>query len=307
MARKRSRWLVPVVAIAIVALGAAVLRFRERSASGPDPILGRLRALGYVGYVRADPGPERTGVTRHDPARVQPGVNVYCSVRSAEISFVDMRGVTLHRLLTPDKGSADCLLELYDGHTFLALNPPHLTRLDWNSSVQWVSNGGHHHDVAVGRNGEIYTLSERRAFIHHGSRLFPVIDHSLTMLSPSGRIVLTIPLLPLFRDRVSEERLDRVAAILSARGSESPEYQRESDVLHPNTVELLERDLAVARAGSVLLCFRELDLVAILDLEARTCCGAGAPGNSIRRINRPSSMAERFSSSTTADAAAPHA
>jgi hypothetical protein len=113
-----------------------------------------------------------------------------------------------------------------------------------------------------------------------------VLDHFVTSLDASGRILRQIPLLELFRERVPAERFARMSEVLREAGAESPEYERESNVLHPNTIEILPRDLSVAPAGTALLCLRELDLVAIVDLEA----GRGELGR--RRAGRsPSSLA----------------
>lgn len=289
------RWL-PVLGsllgVALAVVGVAVLRSREPAGHSPsraaDPETERLRALGYVGYVHDDVDPERDGVTRHDPARAQPGVNVYCSAHGSEVFFLDMQGSILHRLVTPAaKQGADCLLEPYDGASFLALNAPRLSRLDWNSSRLWTSADGHHHDVAVGAEGRIYTLSERQGWLSHESRRLPVQDHAVSVLSPRGQVERTIPLLPLFADRIARERLARMVELLAGGGSSGAEYQRESDVLHPNTIELLARDLSVAPAGNALLCLRELDLVAIVDLEAAKVLWSWGPGE-LDRPHHPS-------------------
>ena len=293
--RARFQWL-PVLGlvsgISLVALGVVVLRWREPAGHAPrptDPTTERLRALGYVGYVHDDPDPERDGVMLHDPARAQSGINVYCSAHGTEVSFVDMQGSILHRLVipAPDDDKADCLLEPYDAASFLGLNAPRLTRLDWNSSRLWVSSDGHHHDVAVDAEGRVYTLSALRSWLAHDSRRLPVQDHTVTVLNRDGRVERTIPLLPLFADRIPAERLARMVELLAELRSSSPEYHQASDVLHPNTIELLARDLPVAPAGSALLCVRELDLVAIVDLQAERLLWTWGPGV-LERPHHPS-------------------
>jgi Arylsulfotransferase (ASST) len=267
------RWL--LLGIAALALGLAIARaWQHRAAeapvAAPDPMTERLRALGYIGDVLEDPDPAREGVTLHDAARAWPGVNVYCSVHATEIVFLSMQGTPLHRLSLPASGwgAGDCMVTPYDDRSILALDAPSLARLD-RSSVLWVSDAAHHHDVSVGPDGSIHTLSERRVFTSHAGGLLPVLDHFVTRLDANGRILRQIPLLELFRERVPAERFARMSQVLREAGAESPEYERESDVLHPNTIEILPRDLSVAPAGTALLCLRELDLLAIVDLDAK--------------------------------------
>jgi len=258
-----------------------MLHRSERPTAPPeaDPTTARLRALGYMTYVKEDLDPAREGVTRYDERRAYAGVNVYCATNTTKILFTDMRGGLLHSLSLPVLGwGSDCLLEPYDGASFLALNAPHLARLDWRSTPLWVSDGGHHHDVAVGGDGRIYTLSERPTHVDHEGRLLSVQDHSISVLGAGGQLERAIPLLPLFRDRIPTERFARMAEVAARKGVQSNEYKRESDVLHPNTIELLARDLSVARAGNALICLRELDLVAIIDLEAETLVWSWGPG-----------------------------
>jgi hypothetical protein len=281
-----------VLGIALIALGFAVFRSRDGPDASPrrvDPTTERLRALGYVGYVLDDPKPERDGVILHDPARAQDGVNVYCSAHGTEVSFLDMQGRVLHRLVipAPDDDKAHCLLEPYDATSFLGLNGPRITRLDWNSSRLWVSSVDHHHDLAVGAGGRIYTLSARQGWLTDDSRRLPVLDHAVTVLSGDGRLERTIPLLPLFADRIPAERRARMVELLADFRFSSPEYHEASDVLHPNTIEIIARDIAVAPAGSALLCFRSLDLVAIVDLEAERVLWTWGPGV-LERPHHPS-------------------
>lgn len=273
-----------LLGLAVLALALVIGRAWQRRASEPpatagDPMTERLRALGYLGDVVEDPDPSREGVTLHDAARAWPGVNVYCSVHATEVVFLSMRGTPLHRLHLPARGwgAGDCMVEPYDERTVLALDAPSLARLD-RSSVLWVSDAAHHHDVSVGPGGSIHTLSERRVFTSHAGALLPVLDHFATTLDAQGRILRQVPLLELFRERVPAERFARMREALRESGAGSPEYERESDVLHPNTIEILPRDLAVARAGQALLCLRELDLLAIVDLDAKRVLWSWGPG-----------------------------
>ena len=200
----------------------------------------------------------------HDAARAHPGVNVYCSVGSTSVNFLDMSGTVLHTIELPDPGEgSDCMLVPDGKGGFLALVWPALFRIGRDSTVQWVSRRGHHHDLALDGQGRIYTLSEKPGVLYHGLYTLPIQDHSILVLDLDGAVVREIELSPLFRGSIPLGRLE-VMSRLSLR--QDPEaYELASDVYHPNTISVLDRRLAIGQRGDLLLCLRELDLIVVLD------------------------------------------
>src|SRR5690606_6525692 len=73
--------------------------------------------------------------------------------------------------------------------------------------------------------------------------------------------------------------LDAMGRILRRDGSAAtPAYRNAADLFHPNGIELLDRDLPVAPKGSALVSLRELDTIAIIDLQREKVVWSFGPG-----------------------------
>lgn len=253
---------------------------RDGDAREPGSEVEYLGALGYVESVVSDPFPDRRGVTRYDRSAASPGVNVYCSVRSQEVDFLDMEGERLHTLRIPQAGEGrDCTLQPAAGGGFLVLTHPTLSRIDWDSGVGWTSDLGHHHDFAVAEDGRIYSLVERQGSLSFRGRPLAIRDHALVWLSPEGRYDGGILLSNVFGRAIPAARLRTMAALVESDRADGDDYARASDVLHPNGVELVDRDLPFARTGDLILCLRELDMLAVLDPRTQRVRWAWGPGD----------------------------
>jgi hypothetical protein len=268
-----------------LALAASLLACCSAEREGEDEVLAeQLGALGYIEHVIDDPDPTRKGVALYDPSRAQPGINVYCSVHSTDVRFLDMQGGVLHQINLPEAGEgADCLLEPYGDDSFLALSWPNLAKVDWDSNVAWISRKGYHHDVAVGADGSIFALSERPGVVRVGTVELPIRDHAILVLDANGRVRREVELSRLFDDRIPGRRLQRLRRLHLSGDAQPRHYDELSDVYHPNTIEILDRDVARGEAGDLLVCLRELDLVAILNLEREAVVWSWGPG----QLDRP--------------------
>jgi len=268
------------VAAAIVALGVLVWRLSEPSS--PVPVVTadagsearqreELLALGYAeGATEATPG-EGDGVTRFDRERAVPGTNVWCSVRSSEVHFMDLEGRVLRSLSLPDPGVGhDCMARPTPDGGFLTLASPHLVKWNRDLEIEWTSSDAHHHDAFVAPDGTVTTFSEQPGRIDYRGHRLEIRDHAIAILGPDGRLRRKVPLSLLLRDLIRESRLRNLLA-LTLQGGETAKRRRSvvGDVFHPNGIVVLDRDLGPARAGNVLVCLRELDRLAIVDLDAR--------------------------------------
>jgi len=289
--RRRAVVVVVALAVAGVTAGAWWVARERRVASDAarsEQVKSQLRALGYVAEVTDELDSSRSGVVLHDASRASPGVNIYCSVHGNRVHFLDMEGRELHTIALPNAGEgSDCMLEPYGERSFLALAWPTLTLLDFDSRVAWTSEAGQHHDVAVDTEGRVWSLLLQEAVLRERFHTLPIVDDFLARLGPGGEVAWQLRLSELFASALPEERLLRMEKLLERSGRQSPAYAAASDVFHFNTVEVLDRDLAVARRGHVLLCARELDLVAIVDPEARAVVWRWGPGE-LERPHHPS-------------------
>ncbi len=268
------------LAASFVAFAAVLWQLGSRPRPAPAPTAAvevdarqreELEALGYTeGATDALPD-ARDGVGTYDRERAAPGTNVWCSVRSSELHFMDLEGRMLRSLSLPDPGVGhDCMAEPTPDGGLLTLASPHLAKWSREGELQWTSSDGHHHDAFPAADGTTYTFSEHPGWLDHRGRRLPIRDHSIVVLGPDGRLRRRVPLSLLLGNLVRESRLRNLLALELHGGEEAK--RREAvvgDVFHPNGIAVLDRDVGPARAGQVLVCARELDRIAIVDLDAR--------------------------------------
>jgi hypothetical protein len=254
-----------IVALAALASMQAAGWVRAAELNDSDAEMkAQLEALGYLEAVSSNPDPTRSGVALHDPERASAGINVYCSVYTPEIKFLDMKGKVLHTIRLPDAGTgADCMLEPDGAGRFIALVQPNLIQIDWDSRVSWTSQRAHHHDFAVAPNGDIHTFSQRPGTVMSGELALPILDQTIAVVRRGGSLVREIAFKRLFADRIPKQRLARMAA--HRHKPKSRPYLAASDVYHPNSIEILQRDSALGRRGDWLVCLRNQNLVAVVD------------------------------------------
>jgi arylsulfotransferase ASST len=288
-----------IVSVALLTfLAGAVL---VASKTFPGPQLADAYAGGQALYTKLtgydDPystdlwKPERTprkGVTVYDPARAENGVTLYAAGQEAAAYLIDMHGNVLHKWRRPYStvwnktanvkkpqpdefvyfrkvrmvGDGD-LLAIYEG----VGDTPYgygMVKLDRNSNVIWTYFGNTHHDFDVGPDGRIYVLTQEitsEPMPEFGNLSNPRIDDFLVVLSPDGK----------------EEA--KIRLILSVAGSpykhllHTVSSYSVGDPLHTNDVDYIAaeaaRNFPMGKPGQLLLSFRELNAIGVLDLQRR--------------------------------------
>jgi hypothetical protein len=228
-------------------------------------------------------------VTVHKPDKVQPGFTLYTSGHAQEVYLVDMDGRPVHTWNLPfssvwDRSAAvrhpqpdtHVYIEkavLYPNGDLLAIyvavgDTPWgygLVKMDRDSRVLWKYLQHAHHDVDVGPDGRVYVLVNEIATdrIEGFPQLRPPrIDDLVVVLSPDGRELKRVNLLRAMA-RSPYARLLTTVPWYTTREN--------GDYLHTNTVDVLDGTrtgkLPEATEGRVLLSFREINTIAILDLE----------------------------------------
>lgn len=233
--------------------------------------------------------PERRpdkGVTVYIPGKAQEGLTLYTSGSAAAAYLIDMNGTVRHQwrrpfstVWQPDAGwvanpqpdefvhfrnayafpNGD-LLALYEGNG----DTPYgygIVKLDRNSEVIWSYPGRTHHQLSVGPDGKIYVLThgifdDEVAGLGHLQR--PRLEDSLVVLSPEGKELQRIRLLTALAKSKYRHMLYTVSGFALA------------DPLHANGVDYIDQpaaaNFAFGREGQILLSFRELNGIAVLDL-----------------------------------------
>jgi len=135
-----------------------------------------------------------------------------------------------------------------------------LVKMTKDSHVIWKYLDRVHHDVEVGADGRIYTLTHRirnEPVPDMPELERPVLEDFLVILSPDGTVEQKISLL----DAMAASPYRKFLAALSDYGRQDP--------LHANAAKPIDAKSATApaswQAGDVLLSFRESGLLAVLD------------------------------------------
>jgi hypothetical protein len=234
--------------------------------------LTRLLSVGYLdGSV---PAPEASGVTVSDPARAWRGLNLVVSGHEPGAALMAMDGTELHAWscafhdVWPESRVADERLDTQfwrrarlcqNGEVLALFDWLGLVRLDAASSVIWSYDGGSHHDLDVDEDGLIYVLDQEAKIVPDVRADGPVLEEFVTVLSPGGEVLERVSIL---------EALER-----SRYGALLERMPAGHDILHTNTIELLDGSLAdripAFERGNLLISIRSLDAIAVLDLERR--------------------------------------
>jgi hypothetical protein len=244
----------------------------------------------------------RTGVTIDRPKLTWDGFTLYTSASGTWAQLLDMRGTVVHRWQMPfsrawqvptqvERPLRDDKIYWFRAHLYpngdlLAVyqtdgDTPHgygLAKIDKNSELIWTYSARVHHDVDVGEDGRIYTLTH--AVVHQRPDKLngipaPYIADYLVVLSPRGKELKKIPILEAFRDSPFALTLASLTDPASKGNSfllASPGMSEEKgDITHANSVKVLSRALAprfrLFKPGQVLISLRRLNTLAVVDVE----------------------------------------
>jgi len=252
---------------------------RER----PDVDLG---ALGYAAGTRPE-SPSLAapiGGRVHLPEATAPGLNLWCAGHAPEAYLETLAGEPVHRwAVDPDRlpgvpplrhatQRAWRRVRLLPDGGLLALHEAHaLLRLDVDSALVWAVGEGAHHDFDLDAAGRVHVLV-RRAVEHPGiAGGQTVVDDGVLVLGPDGAVVARHSLLEALARSPWAHVLDAAAAQPDGRTLDAGDGLAR-DLLHVNAYALLRSVPAGLPAafqpGRALLCFRELDALALFDPEA---------------------------------------
>lgn len=235
-----------------------------------------LERLNSVAYLAAtEPAPEASGVTLHNSGASFEGLNFCTSGHLPGAYLMDMNGAVVHEwrcdfvtawpesahLVNRDGAGYWRRAHLMENGDVLGIYEGlGLVKLDRDSRILWTHFGREHHDLEVLPDGRILVLTREAKIVPWVNSRYPVLEDFVTLLDADGKELRHVSVLEAFgrsewRWRV---RLGR----------------RRGDILHTNTVELLDGRLAskapAFAEGNVLICVRQLDAVAVIDMEDET-------------------------------------
>jgi outer membrane protein assembly factor BamB len=231
--------------------------------------------------------PARTdarGVTRYNKAKAYNGLTLYASSHAQKAFLISMNGKVVHewklpiatiwenptRELRPDPFVFWEYPHLYPNGDLLVMyvgmgDTPWgygLVKMDKNSKVIWKYFDYVHHHLDVTEDGKIYVLTNNiRNNVIKGYEYLapPRIDDSVVVLSPQGKRIKKVSI------------MDAMLRSPYGRMMRSIAWDIKQDYLHTNSIEYIDgataAKLPFAKEGQVLLSMRDIDTVAVLDLD----------------------------------------
>lgn len=230
----------------------------------------RLEAMGYL--AGTNPAHENTGLLVHERDSAFQGINFYVSGHAPEALLLDMDGEVLHKWgisafdVWPDYRPARGVdvpnhwrrAYLYpNGDVTAIYGGLGIVKIDKDSKVHWAYRAEHvHHDLEVLADGTIYTLTRKGT---HAPELNPrqqvVLDYIIALDGSTGEVLREWSVFDSILDSPYRPLVQRM--------------RRRGDVLHTNTIEVLDGRHAAHHPafakGNFLISILNLDAIAIID------------------------------------------
>ena len=273
----------------------------DTSVSEQDALGEQLESMPYLTWVSAG-DLEKSGVVQIDRDRASPGLNLYSPRNRPQAILMDLDGEIVHSWrAVVERGDTWQHVELLpNGDLLVVVAERRLLKVDANSKVVWTLDGQFHHDLAVSEVGRIYSILRGERSVDIDGEEVSILDDSIAVISPDGELLETVSIYDLFSDQVPASRWEHVKRWLSRSDTiEAANKRREKgelpflhgspvDLFHVNTVEIIPRDVdGVARKGDLLISLRELDQIAVLDLQTRAIRWRWGPGILRSTIREP--------------------
>lgn len=278
------KWIASLLFIFLIWAG-PVLADEEETSEDWERRLEMLRSMPYVGTTQDTVVGDQTGVLYWVPEKAQAGYNLYCTKDTREAFLLDMAGSVVHRWSYPVEAGADRThgsdhaVLLDNGDLIVIRRNEELLRIGWDSRVLWSREMLAHHDVAAAPDGSLYVIVQE-IWRYRGLRVwFDTIVH----LTGDGREIdrwetyrhldqLKAALdTGDFLDTVLDQRTDPPPPGDDSLYVGRPKTREHGyDYFHLNTITVLpatplgERD-GRFRAGNLLVCFRSVNQVAVLE------------------------------------------
>jgi len=250
--------------------------------------LRALRSLPYTSMTSTDVDTTRSGVTLFEASRVYPGYNLYCGRLTAEVFLLDMAGDVVHTWAYPDREMKvwNQAAMLKNGDIVAIRKFCDVIRLDWDSNLLWRVPIPAHHEIVPMPDGTYYTIAREIHFYRGLSVRFPSIvrfnddgdilerwstyDHLDEIKAKfDQRSFIDTILDSLLEGEVDPETWKPTTERAKMLKAEIDAWPLRYDQFHMNTITVLPPNPLEARdarfqRGNLLICFRNIDQIAIL-------------------------------------------
>jgi len=140
-----------------------------------------------------------------------------------------------------------------------------LIKLDKNSNLVWKTANRPHHDLHVGKDGEIHLLTSLARLLTRGEQTHPFMDDSVAVLDPNGKTNSEVSIL----DALEASEFAELTNGIELKG----------EILAVNSIDVLDETqderLPQFQKGNVLLSLPNLSTVVVLDMEQRKIVWTG--------------------------------
>lgn len=271
---------IAVVMVPLLCLCAIILFFALRDSRAPvnssiaEPNVEELQALPYIQWSEEKADQKHSAVTIYDRNRAVIGYNLYTNDVD-EAYLMDMNGRRLHTWrLGKGKKKCEYAVLLPNRELISVCMGQGIVKVNSASNILWKLQLFVHHDIEPLADGSYFSIARERA-LEYKSRF--VIFDSIIRISPDGSVInkwSTFQNLSTLKKFHQPLTLD-----IPAKKTDPKKY----DYYHLNTVKLLpETSLGKTdsrfRAGNLLICLRNVNLIAILDQKTWKVVWSWGPG-----------------------------
>ena len=249
--------------------------------------LEKLRSVPYTSLTSGEVDTTKSGVVRYDSLKTAGGYTLICRRLALGAYLMDMKGDTVHAWTYPeDRPKFWMRAELLANGDIIVIHKLRsIMRLDWNSNLVWHLRIPAHHDFVLAPDSSIYLY----AFGGRPHRGLPTLFESIVHLTPEGKEIdrwSTYDHLDYLKNTLDTRSfldtaldsmeaagipLDSIETYLDGRGvRKSLKKTLVMDYFHANTLTLIQ-DTPLGRkderfkAGNLLVCFRNINQLAIMD------------------------------------------
>jgi hypothetical protein len=282
------RWFFSGLVMVLLAAGPAMAD-DEAQPDDWEQRLERLRAVPYLGVSDQPVEGDSSGVVFSDAEKVCAGYFLYCNRLSGDAFLLDVTGEIAHQWQFPADRKEDSEPEvqlddytimLPDGDLLVQKKFMELLKIDWNSNLLWRKKLDVHHDMTVAPDGSYYVIL-REFRIHRNLHVrFPAIVHLTADGEELDRWLAHDHLAELKKAFDTGLFLDTILDSIRAggkvdgaiRGSirAAKSGRQHYDYFHLNTIDILpptelgQKD-GRFRPGNLLVCFRNINQIAVLE------------------------------------------
>ena len=262
--------------------------------------LQKIQSLPYVEWISAKENIDKTAVVSHDPKLAMDGLNMYGSWTLPQAYLLDMDGEVVHKWSKKITGVAkwkDHVELCKNGDLLVLAIDKMIICLDWNSNVKWKQELRVHHDVFPDEDNQtFYVLAREDAIVYWHGIPVPIVNDYIAVLLPQKGVQRKIHLYDLVKDRVGLDRIIEVYKgmfrfkeiakffVHKMKDKWVCQHSLHFDIMHANSVEVMDRNIdGFCQKGDLLISIRDLDLVAVLDIDKGELVWTWGPGELSRQ------------------------